>query len=238
MMVPQPHPGKAMAAQEGTRRQPDEAETQRKREAYFLAMQRIAVVKGFRKRLPSDAAVRGVVSAITEPFYAAAGCGGAVAGGAALREALDAAVAEVDAAAADGASPLHGRLLGLRRAKPCDCVNAGRAAVATWRRRSGEGEEAPWVVEALLAARAGPYGGEALAFSLVFDGRWPSAPPKIRCATIATTWLFAGVSLVDETGVGDLNTARRCGTHFYQFLLDAHEAPVAAFDLATTLTTG
>ena len=189
-----------------------------------LVMARIAAMKQLRSMLPSDAAVRGVVAAIAEPFYAAEFCTDS---SSALLKTLTAAVADVEADATQPNSALHGRLVALTPPQPCASVNAGADAVA--RRRSQTPPAAPFAVDALIVAHAGPYAGHPLAFRLVFNTPYLSSPPKIRCRTYALSWLFTGVALSDR---GDPVAMRRCGVEFYKFLLTR----CSPFELGTVLT--
>ena len=190
-----------------------------------LVMARIAAMKQLRSMLPSDAAVRGVVAAIAEPFYAAEFCTDS---SSALLKTLTAAVADVEADATQPNSALHGRLVALTPPQPCASVNAGADAVA--RRRSQTPPAAPFAVDALIVAHAGPYAGHPLTFRLVFNTPYLSSPPKIRCRTYALSWLFTGVALSDR---GDPVAMRRCGVEFYKFLLKKSSSP---FELGTVLT--
>ena len=190
-----------------------------------LVMARIAAMKQLRSMLPSDAAVRGVVAAIAEPFYAAEF---RTDSSSALLKALTAAVADVEADATQPSSRLKARLVALTPPQPCVSVNAGADAVA--RRRSQTPPAAPFAVDALIVAHAGPYAGHPLAFRLVFNAPYLSSPPKIRCRTYALSWLFTGVALSDR---GDPVAMRRCGVEFYKFLLKKSSSP---FELGTVLT--
>ncbi|EGB06020.1 hypothetical protein AURANDRAFT_66003 [Aureococcus anophagefferens] len=192
-----------------------------------LVMARIAAMKQLRSMLPSDAAVRGVVAAIAEPFYAAAENHSSSVD-AQLLKALTAAVHSVSSSATQPSSPLKARLVALTPPQPCVSVNAGADAVA--RRRSQTPPAAPFAVDALIVARAGPYAGHPLAFRLVFNAPYLSSPPKIRCRTYALSWLFTGVALSDR---GDPVAMRRCGVEFYKFLLKKSSSP---FELGTVLT--
>ena len=115
-----------------------------------------------------------------------------------------------------------GFILALTSPKPCSSINDASSLAA--KRREGGG--APFFVDAVCRGDA-PY-ADGVAFRLVFGSRWPLAPPRVRVASLSA------LSIIDDDN--DNHHARRLGLQGYAAILDAHDAPVAQFDLGAVLS--